>query len=456
MTTVGGASYAAPVTSDAPPSESHWSPRRLRELWGQPGFGRLLMTKLVSLVADGILQASLAGAVFFNPERATTAAQAAAGFAVLLLPYSLVGPVAGVWLDRWRRTRVLVVSNLVRAALVVATAILLATVGPTGPVFFATALAALSVNRFHGAAAGAALPHVVAADRLVLANSVWTALGLLAGLAGGAAGLAIRQAGGAGDATAALAALLAAGVYIGSSLIATGFAANDLGPDHAVRQAAAPARQAMARAGRNLAEGARYAMHRRPVAAGLAAISLHRFSYGISAIAALLLYRNYFTDDGLLRAGLAGAAQLVVATGLGAAVGSLITPMMVRRWSVRGWLITLFAAAATVQVVLGIPYRMAPMLVAAAVLGVVAQGAKICVEATVQREVADELRGRVFSLYDTLFHACFVAAALVAALTLPDTGKSYPVLVFVAAGYVTAAVGYAWATRGTPRTANVD
>lgn len=28
------------------------------------------------------------------------------GFAVLLLPYSLIGPFAGVLLDHWRRTRV--------------------------------------------------------------------------------------------------------------------------------------------------------------------------------------------------------------------------------------------------------------------------------------------------------------------------------------------------------------
>ena len=424
-----------------------WSVRGVRELWRRPGFGRLLTARLSSLAADGVFQASLASAVFFSPERATTAGQAAAGFAVLLLPYSLVGPVAGVWLDRWRRARVLVVANLVRAVLVVATAGLLATGGPTGPVFFLTALAALSVNRFHGAAAGAALPHVVAGERLVLANSVWTVLGLAAGLAGGAVGLVIRQSGGAGDGAAAVAVLLSAGIYIGSSLVATGFAAEALGPDHSVRRAAAPAGRALAGVLRNLVEGARYAARRRPVAAGLAAIGVHRFSYGISTIATLLLYRNYFSDDGWLRAGLAGAAQVVAASVLGAVAASLLTPVVVRRWSIRGWLVTLFGAAAVVQVGLGLPYRMAPLLAAAVVLGVVAQGAKICVEATVQREVADELRGRVFSLYDTLFQVTFVAAAVFAALTLPDTGKSYPVLAFVAAGYAAAAAGYAWATR---------
>jgi hypothetical protein len=69
----------------------------------------------------------------------------------------------------------------------------------------------------------------------------------------------------------------------------------------------------------------------------------------------------------------------------------------------------------------------------------------------VQGEVADDFRGRVFSLYDTVFQACFVVAAIVAALALPDTGKSYPVLIFVAASYATVAAGYAWLTRPAAR-----
>src|SRR6266516_7645666 len=86
------------------------------------GFRRLYVTRLSSQAADGVFQASLAGAVLFNPERAATPAEVAAGFAVLLLPYSLVGPFAGVLLDRWRRQRVLAVANLLRCLAVGAVA----------------------------------------------------------------------------------------------------------------------------------------------------------------------------------------------------------------------------------------------------------------------------------------------------------------------------------------------
>jgi MFS family permease len=418
----------------------------LRELWRRPGFGRLLAVRLASLAADGVFSAAMASAVFFNPERATTAGQAAAGFAVLLLPYSLVGPFAGVWLDRWRRARVLVSANLLRAALVVVTAALLADRGPTGPAFFGAALVAVSVSRFHAVTSAAALPHVVRPGQLVLANSVWTVLGLAAGLAGGAAGLAVRAMGGAGDGANAAAALLAAGVYVTSSLLATGLAADALGPEYSARRAAPLLRRVIGQVAVGMVDGARQVAARRPVAAALAAIAAHRFFYGISTVATLLLYRNYFTDDGIWRAGISGAAQVVAAAVAGSLLAALVTPAVVRRWSKRGWMVTLFGVAATVQVVLGVPYRMGPLLAAALVLGAVAQGAKICVDTITQEQIDDDFRGRVFSFYDTLFSASFVAAAVVAAVALPDSGKSYPMLAFIAAGYALVAIGYAIVT----------
>jgi hypothetical protein len=61
--------------------------------------------------------------------------------------------------------------------------------------------------------------------------------------------------------------------------------------------------------------------------------------------------------------------------------------------------------------------------------------------------VEDDFRGRVFSVYDTLFNVTFVAALLVGAVVLPASGVSYPLLAAVGAVYVGAAAGYARVTR---------
>src|SRR3954471_12893067 len=112
----------------------------IRELLARRWFRWLFGTRLVSQCADGVFQASLASAVFFSPDHQTDPKQAAAGFVVLLLPYSLIGPFAGVFLDRWRRQRVLVRANLVRCVFIVATAAILTVHGARGGVFYVAAL----------------------------------------------------------------------------------------------------------------------------------------------------------------------------------------------------------------------------------------------------------------------------------------------------------------------------
>ncbi len=74
--------------------------RDLRVLLRLGDFRRLLAVRLLSQCADGVYQVALATYVVFSPEKQTSATAIASAMAVLLLPYSLVGPFAGVLLDR--------------------------------------------------------------------------------------------------------------------------------------------------------------------------------------------------------------------------------------------------------------------------------------------------------------------------------------------------------------------
>src|SRR5438270_3176353 len=170
----------------------------VKGLFARPWFGSLYGTRVVAQAADGVFQASLASAVFFNPEHQTDPRQAAAGFVILLLPYSLVGPFAGVLLDRWRRQAVLARANVVRAGLVMLTATLLIAGGPRHMSFYLAALATLSVSRFYLAALSASLPHVVPREQLVLGNAVTTTSGSVMSAMGAGVGLAFGASVGAG------------------------------------------------------------------------------------------------------------------------------------------------------------------------------------------------------------------------------------------------------------------
>lgn len=410
-------------------------------------FRRLLATRLSSQLADGIFQASLASAVFFSPERATTAADAAAGFAVLLLPYSLVGPFAGVLLDRWRRQRVLVIGNAVRAAMVVGTAALLAGLS-VGPAYYAAALAVLSVNRFFLAALGASLPHVVDRERLVLANSLSTTTGAVVAIAGGGIGLLLRELAGPDDAGNAVVALGAAAAYLGSSALARRLDGDLLGPDEVPRH---ELRDQLGHVVRGLLDGARHVAERPAAWQALGVIAVHRLAYGVSLVATLLLYRNTYAADGLLRSGLAGLGQAFAASALGFAIAAVVTPPASRRWGKERWIVMTLAAACAAELAFGLSYTKGALLLAAVVLGVAAQGSKICVDTIVQEAMEDNYRGRVFSLYDTLFNVTLVLSAALAAVVVPPSGVSQPLIVGIAATYALGALGYGLAQRSRPR-----
>lgn len=408
---------------------------------GRPDFRRLLAVRISAQWADGVFQASLAGTVLFNPQRAATPADIAAAFAVLLLPFSVLGPFVGVLLDRWSRQRVLLVSNLLRCVLVVLVAALVWT-GSTGLPLYVAALSVISVNRFVLSALSAALPHVVTREQLVSANAVTTTVGTMSVVLGGACGVSLGVLFAAGDAGYAEMAATSALGYAASALVSAGFARWHLGPDESEQRGRSSAAHVWA----GLVAGARHIRGHPRASTALAAIGAHRFLFGLASVAILLLYRNYFVGSGLLRTGLAGLTQVLVAGAIGALVAAAVTPVVVRSIGKSRWIVTLLATAAVSQPILGAPYRMTTVLLAAAVIGFVGQGVKVCVDTIVQETIDDSFRGRVFSVYDTVFNVAFVGAAVLAAFTLPETGKSYLVLGLIGGGYALSAAGYALAT----------
>ncbi|MBA3906922.1 MAG: MFS transporter, partial [Pseudonocardiales bacterium] len=357
------------------------------------------------------------------------------------LPYSLVGPFAGVFLDRWRRQRVLLTANVVRAAIVVAAALLLLWQGPTSPAFYGAALAATSVNRFYLSALSAGLPHTVRADRLVLANSVSTTSGTVGTFAGAGLALLLRQAIGSGDAGDAGLACIAAVVYLISSIVVSGFDGAALGPD--LDEPLPPLHHELGVVGAGLVAGAKHVWSRTRARNALLVIGSHRLFYGISTIATILLYRNYFTDHGVWRAGLPGLAEVFAASGAGVLLAAVVTPRVTTRISKQAWIASLLAGAALVEGALAAPYRQDLFVAAALFLGFVAQGSKICVDTILQESVAEPFLGRVFSVYDTTFNLTFVVAALLSVIGLPNTGRSYASIAVITAGYAVAA-GVFW------------
>lgn len=131
-------------------------------------FSALWVGQLISLFGDRVHQVAIAFLVY----DATGSPLAVAGvFLSATLPNLVLGPIAGTLVDRWDQREVMVVADILRAAVVlvvpIAAAVDLALVYPL--VFVVT-----SVSLFFRPARTAAIPRIVREDELVSANStIW-------------------------------------------------------------------------------------------------------------------------------------------------------------------------------------------------------------------------------------------------------------------------------------------
>ncbi|WP_315133078.1 MFS transporter [uncultured Actinomyces sp.] len=443
----------------------------LRDLAASRGLRILLATRLISQTGDGMVQVGLVTLFFFAPQNATSTGDVAAALVVMLLPFSVVGPFTGPFIDRFRRRSTLMTMNLVRAGLILATAVVMRGAG-AGVVVYLLVLAALGVNRFLLATLAASLPHVVDADRLLTANSLVPTLGGAATAAGAVTGLLLRLTLPA-DAQDVASLLTAAGLYVASAGVVSRLGRDELGPDWLTRArsteggAAGAAGAGTAGDGRrsepedtarglgttgtgttgtvrDLADAVRHLLSRRTPALALGVMGAYRLVYGLELVTTILASRNLLADPADADAGLAVFGTLMGAMLAGHGLAVVLTPLAQERVSPPTWVVACLLGGSLGQVLLVAGHTREGMAAGLFVFGVGVQGAKIAVDTIVQTDTSDDYRGRAFCLYDVLFNAAECLAAGVAVLVMPDVGWSRGVQAALVAAVWVVALAYRW------------
>jgi MFS family permease len=197
-----------------------------------------------------------------------------------------------------------------------------------------------------------------------------------------------------------------------------------------------------------LVEAVAHLRAQRPAGIGLLTIAAHRLIHGIVTVATILVYRNYFHRPDEIDPAIADLGLLVVITGAGFVFASVVAPPLSARRGLRSTMIMCLLGSAVFQVMPGAIYARLTIMVAAFLLGLTAQGIKICVDTVVQAHIADGFKGRVFVIYDIIFNVALVAAAVIAAVILPASGKSVPILIIMAICYLLITLWFALVTRG--------
>ena len=132
-------------------------------------FGALWMGQLVSLFGDRLHQLALVALVGEATQNGAFAV--AMVFVAATLPNLVFGPLAGALVDRWDQKRVMVVSDLLRAAIVLVIPVA-ATVDIV--LVYPLVFALTTISIFFRPARTAVIPRIVKEDELVAANSaIW-------------------------------------------------------------------------------------------------------------------------------------------------------------------------------------------------------------------------------------------------------------------------------------------
>ncbi len=377
-------------------------------LWSRD-FRRLFAIRLVSQSADGLFQAALVASVVFSPDRQSTVAGFAIATAVISLPFSIIGPFTGVFIDRWSRRRILVVAPWLRAAVVA-----LALFHPTrqAVLFYAGVLWVLSVNRFYLATAVAVVPRLVPTEDLLMANSMSIVGGTVALLAG------VFVGGWISDLFGNVPIVVAAGAMW---LVASWIASRITSPlvPHTLPEA--PMRDELQRVLREFGDGIRR-LARTPRALGpIASITLDQMGQGIVLVLSLFFFRDRVEE------GVGSFANLIGAGGIGVLLGILTVGKLEERWPKERIVSRAFLAGGVALIAVSTYVTGWSVLLASFFVGLTFAWKKVPVDTLVQESMPDGYRGRVFAVYDVAYNLSRVAASFLAIPLLPAIGESWTV-----------------------------
>jgi MFS family permease len=382
-----------------------------------PSFRWLWLSNLVSKLGDWLGFIALNLYVF----DLTGSATALAGLlAVESIPALLIGPLAGVIIDRFSRRKVMLAANLgaaiVFALLPLATALwqiyVLALLGRVAVTFFEPAERAL-------------LPDLVGKDKVLGANSALSAVNYLALIIGPAI---------AGFLVAASSAVVAFWADAASFLVAIFFISRISGELPRTRL------EGDIKPGwfEDLKVGLRYAFGHPALRVLLVTTFVAAFSG-----AALVTIEVVYVKD-VLKGGDVGYGLLYSVAGVGAIISSFNATRLSRRFTLTG----LYVATVLLTGLMFFPYANVQILwfviIVAGLHTIPWVMGYILVDTMLQQWVADEVRGRIFGLIHTQRNA---GQVLVAGIMAPLVDWWGPVTVLNLSGLVYTLVGIYAITR---------
>lgn len=363
-----------------------------------PSYFPLWLAQLLSSFGDTLHYIALVVLVY---QLTGQGAAVAVLVAAEIVPVLLLGPIAGVAIDRFSRKRVLIGADLVRAVLV------LSLLWPQGAWHaYLVAAGVVAGSTFFNPTVQAVIPALTTPEQRLAANSVSWSTGRLVQIVGAAvAGGLVGVIG-----TAPAFALNAASFAVSALLIAR------LAVPSRAGQIGDGARRGLASYLFDARRGLAYASSDRFVSRLLVVQALAALATGATGAMLVVLAERHF------RLPPAGFAWLIGAIGAGALLGPLIPNALTRDYRDARWLFVPYIVRGIGDILLAI---VTPLPVALAILVVYGLNTSIgfvVFASAIQEAVSDDVRGRVYTLLDVTWNAMRLISLALGGLLVDRVG----------------------------------
>jgi hypothetical protein len=372
----------------------------MKELLADRDTRLLLGSQWVTQIADGLVQASFANVLILEPEG--TISRILGVSALTLLPYSLIAPFMGVFVDRWRRRNVLIGTSTARVLLLLVLSVVAHLTSGDVPLYIGL-LGLLGLGRLYLTTKGAVLPFVLHEKHLLQGNSLSGGGGMIAALVGGVLGIGAIAA-----VDTANTFLVGAGLYASAGSIASRISHTMGHP----RKQRGSLRAELLRIWQELIDGMRAIWSRAGARLPLLGVFIVRVAAMVAAVTAIIIIKDHFPDSGDRFGRLSSSALALGTAGIGAFVGALVAPRLGRRFSEPALMLIGFVMAGAGILALGGVAEIWAVLLLTFFGGLGGFIAKVAVDSQVQQALPDDYRGRGFAVYDILYNLATVAAAV--------------------------------------------
>ena len=163
---------------------------KFRKVLKNRNFFLLWLGQIISQLGDRLDQMALIAFIYLRAPGSTI--EVAKMLSFTIIPVFLIGPLAGVYVDRWDRRRTMYTCDLLRAALVLSIPLFLFYSRSLFPIYLIIFIV-FSIGRFFIPAKLSILPELVDNKDLLMANSLVNITGMIAAVLGfGASGILVE------------------------------------------------------------------------------------------------------------------------------------------------------------------------------------------------------------------------------------------------------------------------